>query len=1016
MNEIVKNGTIIGGYGATAFGLYSEAKGAHSTAFGVRTTAGGIGATAWGNGTQATGDYSTAFGNGSVANASNSLAALGGTTAEDAVNSLAVGLGAQATLSDSIALGSGAVADRAKYDGTDNKYTAYLGDDTGTTKTGSAWRATANAIAIGHIDTSDDTKSVTRQIIGVAAGTEDTDAVNVAQLKAATFDMQGITRTETGTPGEAGYVATTTIENNLSVSSDGKVKWGNNTKVGSSYYVVTNEQTNMITKTEAKVVEYKDTDNNTKYKIVDASGSTDLDNNNNQGYASYAAAYEKLTTEGTGATAWGNGAQAKGDSSTAGGYFTKANGQYATAFGYRSIAAGDNSTAFGSNTKANGQYTTAFGSNTQANGQYATAFGNYTEANGQYTTAFGSTTQANGEYSTAFGSSSTAAGKYSTAFGNGTQAGKLTYKNEDGSETEAKIVEYTTDAGKRKYKIVSKDGLTLLSNNNGDGFYYTEALKNSNLTKQGDYSTAFGSSTQALGDFSTAFGSNTKATGDNSTAFGSSTKATGPSSTAFGSITEANGPSGTAFGSSTMANGQHSTAFGSWSIAAGTYSTAFGSNTHAGKLTYKKADGSEAEAKIVEYTTAAGDRKYKIVSLRNENDVLSDNNGAGFDMYESAFLDNNLTRQGDYSTAFGSSTKAFGTYSTAFGFDTEASGTGATAWGSGTKAGGDYSTAFGSDTEASGTGATAWGSGTKAGGTYSTAFGNGSVANAYNSLAALGGTTGDKATNSVAIGKGATVGGAYDSENQQTEGANAFAFGNGAQATLSDSVALGSGAVANRAKYNTNNAYKAYLNEDDNNQKTDPAWRATHNAIAVGASATDSDTATVTRQITGVAAGTYDTDAVNVAQLKFGTSNFAVDKDGAFNAAGGKFSVDENGNTTAAGTLSAGATTVSELTVGEKNRTVELITDGEVTDGDAGAGYVKGSTVYSAMNTKLGDYAKLDGTNLDAAYAEAWGAIGTGAVESGNGKLVTGDTVYSAMNLCHEHDAGRLCEAERLES
>ena len=995
MNEIVQNGTITGGYGATAFGLLTEAKGAHSTAFGVRTTAGGIGATAWGNGAQATGDYSTAFGNGSVANASNSLAALGGTTAEDAANSLAVGLGAQTTLPDSIALGSGAVADRAKYDGTDNKYTAYLGDETGETKTGSAWRSTANAIAIGHIDTTDDTKSVTRQIIGVAAGTEDTDAVNVAQLKAATFDMQGITRTETGTPGEAGYVATTTIENNLSVSSDGKVKWGNNTKVGSSYYVVTNEQTNMITKTEAKVVEYKDTDNNTKYKIVDASGSTDLDNNNNQGYASYAAAYEKLTTEGTGATAWGNGTKAGGDYSTAGGY----------------------------NTKAMGKNATAFGNYTQANGYNSTAFGNAAKANGQYTTAFGSTTQANGQYATAFGSSSIAAGDNSTAFGSYTQAGKLTYKKEDGSETEAKIVEYTTAAGDRKYKIVSlRNENDVLSDNGGAGFYYTEALKNSNLTKQGDYSTAFGSSTQALGDFSTAFGSNTKATGDNSTAFGSSTKATGSSSTAFGSITEANGPSGTAFGSGTMANGQHSTAFGSSSIASGYISTAFGSNTQAGKLTYKNEDGREIEAKIVEYTTAAGVRNYKIVSLRNENDVLSDNNGAGFNMYDSAFLDKNLTRQGDYSTAFGSSTKALGDYSTAWGFSAQANG--------------DYSTAFGSSTEASGTGATAWGSSTKALGTYSTAFGNGSVANAYNSLAALGGTTGEKATNSVAIGTGATVGGAYDSENQQTEGANAFAFGNGAQATLSDSVALGSGAVANRAKYNTNNAYKAYLNEDDNNQKTDPAWRATHNAIAVGASATDSDTATVTRQITGVAAGTYDTDAVNVAQLKaatvdldniqginrrrneeddgfnttiegtfsvwddgrFGTSNFAVDKDGTFNAAGGKFSVDENGNTTAAGTLSAGATTVSELTVGEKNRTVELITDGEVTDGDAGAGYVKGSTVYSAMNTKLGDYAKLDGTNLDAAYAEAWGAIGTGAVESGNGKLVTGDTVFAVTN------------------
>ena len=296
MKEIVDKGTIIGGYGATAFGLYSEAKGAHSTAFGVRTTAEGIGATAWGNGTQATGDYSTAFGNGSVANASNSLAALGGTTAEDAANSLAVGLGAQTTLPDSIALGSGAVADRAKYDGTDNKYTAYLGDETGETKTGSAWRSTANAIAIGHIDTTDDTKSVTRQIIGVAAGTEDTDAVNVAQLKAATFDMQGITRTETGRPGEAGYVATTTIENNLSVSSDGKVKWGKGTTAEGDYSTAGG----FFTKANGQY-----------------------------------------------ATAFGRNTQANGYNSTAFGNAAKANGQYTTAFGSSTEASGDNSTALG---------------------------------------------------------------------------------------------------------------------------------------------------------------------------------------------------------------------------------------------------------------------------------------------------------------------------------------------------------------------------------------------------------------------------------------------------------------------------------------------------------------------------------------------------------------------------------------------------------------------------------------------------------------------------------------------
>ena len=87
MKEIALNGTITGGYGATAFGLYSEANGAHSTAFGVQTVAEGIGATAWGNsttasgkgatasgyGTKAEGDYSTAFGNNTTTAAVTSL-------------------------------------------------------------------------------------------------------------------------------------------------------------------------------------------------------------------------------------------------------------------------------------------------------------------------------------------------------------------------------------------------------------------------------------------------------------------------------------------------------------------------------------------------------------------------------------------------------------------------------------------------------------------------------------------------------------------------------------------------------------------------------------------------------------------------------------------------------------------------------------------------------------------------------------------------------------------------------
>ena len=55
-------------------------------------------------------------------------------------------------------------------------------------------------------------------------------------------------------------------------------------------------------------------------------------------------------------------------------------------------------------------------------------------------------------------------------------------------------------------------------------------------------------------------------------------------------------------------------------------------------------------------------------------------------------------------------------------------------------------------------------------------------------------------------------------------------------------------------------------------EQTSPTWRSTLGAVAIGVSAENADgaitTATQTRQIVGVAAGTQDTDAVNVAQLK----------------------------------------------------------------------------------------------------------------------------------------------------
>ena len=82
---------------------------------------------------------------------------------------------------------------------------------------------------------------------------------------------------------------------------------------------------------------------------------------------------------------------------------------------------------------------------------------------------------------------------------------------------------------------------------------------------------------------------------------------------------------------------------------------------------------------------------------------------------------------------------------------------------------------------------------------------------------------------------------------------NAVAIGNGAGVSVEGGVALGVGSVASTDK--------GVLGYGAAEGETGIAWKATHGAVSVGGNG-------ITRQITNVAAGTADTDAVNVAQLK----------------------------------------------------------------------------------------------------------------------------------------------------
>lgn len=128
----------------------------------------------------------------------------------DKKNVTILGYNANATAEGGVALGAGSVASMDKAS-TDAKAIGYdPATKKASTDTSSTWKSTAAAVSVG-----DASKKITRQITNVAAGTQDTDAVNVAQLKAISntvdaskmkyYSVQKIPFTETQLGSYAGY-------------------------------------------------------------------------------------------------------------------------------------------------------------------------------------------------------------------------------------------------------------------------------------------------------------------------------------------------------------------------------------------------------------------------------------------------------------------------------------------------------------------------------------------------------------------------------------------------------------------------------------------------------------------------------------------------------------------------------------------------------------------------------------------------------------------------------------------
>lgn len=210
-------------YSAIALGLQANASEFYSLAFGNNSTASGKNSIAFGKEAQATESQSIALGFkssslkdgsisiGSSANAShydsiafgssaqalgNRSIALGFQSSASNAGSLSIGSSSEASYENGVALGRYAKA-QATYgvalgaDSVANRasgqtgYVPSVGKITSTSTP--TWKSTLGAVSVGS---GTEGSEKTRQIIHVAAGSEDTDAVNVAQLKASQTKLE----------------------------------------------------------------------------------------------------------------------------------------------------------------------------------------------------------------------------------------------------------------------------------------------------------------------------------------------------------------------------------------------------------------------------------------------------------------------------------------------------------------------------------------------------------------------------------------------------------------------------------------------------------------------------------------------------------------------------------------------------------------------------------------------------------------------------------------------------------
>lgn len=407
------------------------------------------------------------------------------------------------------------------------------------------WMAGMGSLSLGNGE-----EGLTRQITNVAAGTIDTDAVNIAQLKAAKVEvLAGTNISSIDKDTSAGYTqykvnAKDTITDSATLSGDTITFTRND---GTTYKVSGLASTSAL-----------DT-NKTRYFSVN---STDAGNRGNDGATGAGALAAGVNAKATKSadTAIGNGSSASGSWSIAAGAGSNASGTVAVAMGYGATAAANQSVAIGYSAKVTRNDSIAIGRETQANELNTVAIGLQTKANGNQSMAlgYGALTERSANNGLAIGVSAYVGPIRSTDPVQGVPGNSTSVVDDD----------TVVEAGKEQMNSIALG-------NSAKAFGYQTTALGAGAEAHDTNSLAVGIMAIGKGNYATALGKQAYANGNEATALGHWARAYGDNAIAIGSYAITNTLDGTGTVNNGIAIGQKARVASNNSVALGQNSLAY---------------------------------------------------------------------------------------------------------------------------------------------------------------------------------------------------------------------------------------------------------------------------------------------------------------------------------------------------------------------------------------------------------------------------------------------------------